>query len=136
MFKSTATSRPAGVDARTRETILLVDDDPALGRTLSRALESSGYNVVIAETGAEAQAKTEEVAPDLILLDLILPDTDGLVLAMSLNATTDAPIIICSARHDLVDRALGRRLGAADFIAKPFDLDALEVRIARFLRPG
>ena len=133
MFKSTATSRPAGVLASTRPTILLVDDDPALGRTLSRALESSGYNVVIAETAAEAQAKTKEVAPDLILLDLILPDTDGLMLAMSLNATTQAPIIICSARHDLVDQALGRRLGAADFVAKPFDLDALEVRIARLL---
>ena len=60
--------------------------------------------------------------------DLMLPDMDGLVLTTTLKALTDSPIIICSARHGQVDRALGLRLGAADFVAKPFDLDDLQGR--------
>jgi DNA-binding response OmpR family regulator len=59
----------------------------------------------------------------------MLPDTDGFVLTTTLKAMTDAPIIICSARHGQVDRVLGLRLGAVDFVAKPFDLDDLQARI-------
>src|SRR5207245_2828824 len=72
--------------------------------------------------------------PDLIMLDLMLPDTDGLVLTTALKTLTNAPIIICSARHQQVDRVLGLKLGADDFIAKPFDLDELEARIQAVLR--
>lgn len=68
--------------------------------------------------------------PDLIILDLMLPDMDGLVLTTSLKSMIDAPIVICSARHGQVDRTLALRLGAADFVAKPFDIDDLPARIA------
>jgi DNA-binding response OmpR family regulator len=115
-------------------TILLVEDDAETARSLCRALESSGYRVTIAETGSEARSLLEHVRPDLIMLDLMLPDTDGLVLTTTLKALTNAPIIICSARQEQVDRVLGLKLGADDFIAKPFELDELEARIEAVLR--
>jgi DNA-binding response OmpR family regulator len=116
------------------ETILIVEDDPDTARSLSRALESSGYRVTAVETGNEARSIVERLEPDLILLDLMLPDTDGLVLTTALKQLTNAPIIICSARHQQVDRVLGLKLGADDFVAKPFDLDELEARIEAVLR--
>ncbi len=116
------------------ETILLVEDDPDTARSLTKALESSGYRVTAVDTGAEARSIIEHVRPDLILLDLMLPDTDGLVLTTALKTLTNAPIIICSARQEQVDRVLGLKLGADDFVAKPFDLDELEARIEAVLR--
>jgi DNA-binding response OmpR family regulator len=116
------------------ETILLVEDDPDIARSLTKALESSGYRVTAVDTGAEARSIIEHVRPDLILLDLMLPDTDGLVLTTALKTLTNAPIIICSARQEQVDRVLGLKLGADDFVAKPFDLDELEARIEAVLR--
>jgi len=116
------------------EAILLVEDDPDIARSLSKALESSGYRVTAVDTGAEARSIIEHVRPDLILLDLMLPDTDGLVLTTTLKTLTNAPIIICSARQEQVDRVLGLKLGADDFVAKPFDLDELEARIEAVLR--
>lgn len=115
-------------------TILLVEDDADTARALSRALESGGYRVTCAESGTEAKAILEQFQPDLILLDLMLPDTDGLVLTTTLKSLTHAPIIICSARQEQVDRVLGLKLGADDFVAKPFDLDELEARIEAVLR--
>jgi DNA-binding response OmpR family regulator len=116
------------------ETILLIEDDPDIARSLTKALESSGYRVTAVDTGAEARSIIEHVHPDLILLDLMLPDTDGLVLTTALKNLTNAPIIICSARQEQVDRVLGLKLGADDFVAKPFDLDELEARIEAVLR--
>lgn len=115
-------------------TILLVEDDADTARTLAKALESSGYRVSAVETGAEARAAIEHVRPDLILLDLMLPDTDGLVLTTALKGLTNAPIIVCSGRSEQVDRVLSLKLGADDFVAKPFDLDELEARIEAVLR--
>jgi DNA-binding response OmpR family regulator len=120
---------------RRPRTILVVDDDVALGRTLATALEFAGYRVRIAPTGRAACALLPRIRPDLIILDLMLPDADGLALITTLKALTDASIIICSARHGQVDHVLGLRLGAADFVAKPFDLDDLQARIEAVL-PG
>jgi DNA-binding response OmpR family regulator len=114
--------------------ILLVEDDPETARSLTKALEGSGYRVTTAETGSEGRSIIEQMRPDLILLDLMLPDTDGLVLTTAFKMLTDAPIIICSARQEQVDRVLGLRLGADDFIAKPFDIEELEARIEAVLR--
>ena len=112
-----------------RATIMVVEDDVVVGRALANALEFAGYRVRVAATGSAACALQPRILPDLIILDLMLPDIDGLALTMTLKAMTDAPIIICSARHGQVDRVLGLRLGAADFVAKPFDLDDLQARI-------
>jgi DNA-binding response OmpR family regulator len=114
--------------------ILLVEDDLDTARSLTKALEASGYRITAVDTGLEARSIIEHVHPDLILLDLMLPDTDGLVLTTALKTITSAPIIICSARQEQVDRVLGLKLGADDFVAKPFDLDELEARIEAVLR--
>ena len=88
----------------------------------------------IAATASQACALLTRVRPDLIILDLMLPDTDGLVLTITLKSMTDAPIIICSARHGELDRVLGLRLGAVDFVAKPVDLEDFLARIEAALR--
>ena len=114
---------------------MVVEDDVVVGRTLATALEFAGYRVHIAATGTAACALQPRIRPDLIILDLMLPDMDGLALTTTLKSMTDAPIIICSARHGQVDRVLGLRLGAADFVAKPFDLDDFQARIEAVM-PG
>src|SRR3954452_5415554 len=97
------TQPPLAASAPTAATIMLVEDDLATEQTISRALETCGYHVVVASTGAEARALLQEVRPDLIILDLMLPDTDGLVLTTSYRALTDSAIVICSARQAQVD---------------------------------
>jgi len=115
-------------------TILLVEDDPPIAVTLADVLEGSGYAVRIAGTGAEAKTLVDEKRPDLIILDLMLPDADGLVLCSDLKARAGAPIIICSASNQTRDRVLSLKLGADDFIGKPFDIDELEARVEAVLR--
>ena len=110
-------------------TIMVVEDDVVVGRALANVLEFAGYRVRIASTGSAACALQPRIRPDLIILDLMLPDMDGLALTITLKSITDTPIIICSARHGQLDRTLALRLGAADFVAKPFDLDDLQARI-------
>ena len=124
----------AKVKSPSRATIMVVEDDAAAARILANALEFAGYRVRIAATGGAACALQARIRPDLIILDLMLPDMDGLALTTALKAITHTPIIICSARHGQVDRVLGLRLGAADFVAKPFDLDDLQARIEALVR--
>ena len=131
MLSSVSTPK---VDRVTAATIFVVEDDPVMSGTLTKALEASGYRVLIAPTGADARALFGEVQPDLIILDLMLPDTDGLLLTTSFQTLTSAPIIICSARHGQIDRVLGLKLGAAEFVAKPFELDDLEATVETVLR--
>jgi DNA-binding response OmpR family regulator len=115
-------------------TVMLVEDDDAIARTLTDALDSADYRVWLASNGAEARTLLEQTTPDLIILDLMLPDIDGLVLCSTLRAATDAPIVICSATADRRDAVLGLKLGADDFIPKPFDIYELEARLAAVLR--
>src|SRR5919201_2008244 len=115
-------------------TIMLVEDDTAVAQTLTDALEASGYRVWLAETGADAKTLLEQTRPDLVLLDLMLPDVDGLVLCSGLKSIADVPIIICRATPQKRDAILGLKLGADDFIAKPFDIYELEARVEAVLR--
>ena len=117
-----------------RASILLIEDDAAINAMLQELLEASGYRVWIAPSGADARALLDESRPDLVILDLMLPDVDGLVLCADLKAQLDVPIIICSATTRKRDAILGLRLGADDFIAKPFDIYDLEARIEAVLR--
>jgi len=118
----------------TEPLVLVIEDDQSLGSTLRNVLSSSGYQVWVAESGAEVRATLEHLEPDLILLDLTLPDADGLILAATLKILRSTPIIIMSARTQQADRVLGLKLGADDFIAKPFDLDELMARVEAVLR--
>src|SRR5579859_3499053 len=108
-----------------RASILVVEDDPVLARTLMDALELSGYRVWHAADGQEARGYVERARPDLILLDLVLPDIDGLVLCSLLKASVDVPIIICSGSLRRSDPVLALKLGADDFVRKPFELEDL-----------
>jgi DNA-binding response OmpR family regulator len=121
-------SRPA------RASILTVEPDPTTARVLIDALEMVDYRVWHATDGREARALAERARPDLILLDLVLPDIDGLVLCSVLKAATDAPIIICSATSRRGDPVLALKLGADDFVRKPFEVDDLLARIEAILR--
>jgi DNA-binding response OmpR family regulator len=119
---------------REAATIVLVEDDPAVARTMADALDSSGYRVRHAATGSEARTLVERSRPDLIVLDLMLPDVDGLVLCSGLKQLSPTPIVICSATPQKRDAILGLKLGADDFIAKPFDIYELEARLEAVLR--
>ena len=114
--------------------ILLVEDDPGVAMTLTDVLESEGYGVTHAPDGSTAKSKLDEVNPDLIILDLMLPDSDGLVLCSDLKARSEAPIIICSATSRKRDAVLGFKLGADDFVAKPFHVDELLTRVQAAIR--
>src|SRR5919199_2102681 len=117
-----------------RATILLVEDDAAIARMLADVLESTGYRVREAPTGAAARALVEQVRPDLIILDLVLPDEDGLVLCSVLKNMANVPILICSGTQRRRDAFLSLKLGADDFIAKPFDIYDLLARVEVLLR--
>jgi len=113
---------------------VLVEDDPAVAQTMADALDSSGYRVRHAATGSAARALVEQSRPDLIVLDLMLPDVDGLVLCSGLKQLSPTPIVICSATPEKRDAILGLKLGADDFIPKPFDIYELEARLQAVLR--
>src|SRR5438105_11996565 len=115
-------------------TILLVEDDAAIARMLTDVLDSTGYEVREAPTGAAARALVEQLRPDLIILDLVLPDEDGLVLCSVLKTIAGVPILICSGTQRRRDAFLSLKLGADDFIAKPFDVYDLLARVEVLLR--
>src|SRR4051794_5010656 len=101
---------------------------------LTDVLESSGYEVLVAGTGAAARSQVEQHKPDLIILDLVLPDEDGLVLCSVLKGMANVPILVCSGTQRRRDAFLSLKLGADDFIAKPFDVYDLLPRVEALLR--
>jgi len=115
-------------------TILLVEDDDAIAESMAELLESAGYKVVRTDNGMDAKASLERARPDLIILDLILPDVDGLVLCSDLKAIADVPIIVSSATGRKRDTVLSLKLGADDFVPKPFDIFEMEARVEAVLR--
>ena len=125
---------PTADTAATHPNILLVEDDAAISYMLCDVLESAGYQVCEAATGAAARAQVEQLKPDLIILDLVLPDEDGLVLCSVLKNMTGTPILICSGTQRRRDAFLSLKLGADDFIAKPFDVYDLLARVEVLLR--
>src|SRR5262245_1516356 len=112
-------SGKAGVVVSARRgaaSVMLVEDDPAVARTMVDALDSSGYRVWHAATGSEARTLMGRSKPDLIVLDLMLPDIDGLTLCSGLRQIAPIPIVICSASPHKRDAILGLKLGADAFI--------------------
>jgi len=114
--------------------ILLIEDDPILAEMLRERLRSRGHTVWHAAGGAEAEAIACEIQPELVIVDLVLPDANGLVLCADLRARWTIPIIICTASERPEDAILGFKLGADDFVRKPFSTDELEARIEAALR--
>jgi DNA-binding response OmpR family regulator len=114
--------------------ILLVDDEPTLLETLAYNLRASGYEVVTASDGATALEVAHAEAPDLIILDLMLPELDGLTVCRSLRQVSDTPILVLTARTGELDKIVGLESGADDYMTKPFSLGELQARIRALLR--
>jgi DNA-binding response OmpR family regulator len=114
--------------------ILVVDDDPDILRILRDNLELDGYEVFTASTGKEALKLFERVPARLIVLDLSLPDIDGIQVCRSIREKSNIPIIMLTARDGLPDKVLGLESGADDYLVKPFDYLELAARIKACLR--
>ena len=115
--------------------VLLVDDDAAIRRAVGAGLELEGFRVVRASGGRAALAAVESVAPAVILLDLSMPDLDGLEVLRRLRAGgDDVPVCILSARDDVDDRVRGLQAGADDYVVKPFALEEVTARLQALLR--
>jgi two-component system OmpR family response regulator len=120
--------------ANTTQRILVVDDDVEIGKLLSRYLGGQGFEVVLAHDGAQLRASLAEGGIDLMLLDLGLPDEDGLSLLRQFRQNWSGPVIVISGRGDSVEKVIGLELGADDYVGKPFELRELLARIRSVLR--
>ncbi len=114
--------------------ILVVDDEPQIQRFLKPSLAAAGYDVIEAATGAEALKAVATQAPDLVILDLGLPDMDGKEVIASLRGWSDIPIVILSARDRESEKIAALDLGADDYVEKPFGIGELTARIRSALR--
>jgi two-component system alkaline phosphatase synthesis response regulator PhoP len=116
------------------KTILVIDDEPELVRALRGYLEQSGYRVVTASNGKTGLAAFHNERPDLVLLDLMLPEMDGLEVCRRLRQTSDVPIIMLTARVEEADRVVGLEMGADDYVLKPFSPREVVARVRALLR--
>ncbi len=114
--------------------ILIVDDDPEIRRLLVDYLTRNGYEAVAARDGREMGQALARHAVDLVVLDLMLPDTDGLTLCRDLRAKSNLPVLMLTARGEEADRIVGIEMGADDYLVKPFNPRELLARIKSILR--
>lgn len=118
----------------TRDRILVVDDDPEIRRLLADYLERNGFTPIAARDGREMRQALDRHAVDLVVLDLTLPDSDGLTLCRDLRAQSSLPVLMLTARGEEADRILGIEMGADDYLVKPFSPRELLARIKGILR--
>jgi DNA-binding response OmpR family regulator len=123
-----------GTSAAAARTVLVVDDEPMLRNLLCRLLRMEGYEVIEAEDGQKALALVDREKPDLVLLDVMMPARDGLDVLGDLRRTSDVPVIMVSAMAAEADRVIGLKLGADDYVTKPFSAAELSARIESVLR--
>ncbi|MEM6661892.1 MAG: response regulator transcription factor [Pseudomonadota bacterium] len=116
------------------QSILVVDDDPHIRDVVCFALGKAGMDTRAAGDGAEALRMAEEREPDLLVLDINMPEMDGLELCRKLRQTSEVPILFLSSRDDEIDRILGLELGADDYVTKPFSPRELVARINAILK--
>jgi two-component system, OmpR family, response regulator RegX3 len=120
----------------TKRTILLIEDEEAISEPLAAALGREGFEAVVAGTAARGLELFESRSPDLVLLDVMLPDGDGRDLLRRIRETSRTPVIMLTARGEEMDRVLGLELGADDYVTKPFSAAELAARIRAVLRRG
>jgi len=116
------------------QTILVVDDDPQIRDVLSMALERAGFTAILARDGAEGLSQARAINPSLVVLDIGLPEMDGLELCKAIRRESDLPILFLTARDDEVDRILGLELGGDDYVTKPFSPRELVARVRAILK--
>ena len=120
--------------AHAKRTILLVEDEESITTPLAEALERDGFHTEVVHTVADGLERGRTLRPDLVLLDIGLPDGSGLDVCRGLRATSSVPIIILSARGEEADRVVGLELGADDYVVKPFSAREVIARIRAVLR--
>lgn len=118
----------------TEQMILAVDDEPGILRAIKLELSSQGFRVITAANGNEALKLAEQYRPDLVLLDIVMPEMSGLEVMRSLRERTDIPVILLTAKRSDTDKVLGLEMGADDYLGKPFSLDELSARVRAVLR--
>ena len=114
--------------------VLVADDEPRITKLVALTLHDEGFRVVTASGGEEALQKAEEVRPDIVLLDIVMPDLDGIEVMRQLREWRPVPVILLTAKGSTSDKAKGLDLGADDYIAKPFHPDELAARVRAVLR--
>ncbi|WP_295866584.1 response regulator [uncultured Oscillibacter sp.] len=117
-----------------REKILVVEDEKSISRFISTILDNNGYEAVQARTGAEAQSMISSHCPDLVILDLGLPDMDGLEILRGLRSWSSLPVVVVSARDHERDKVAALDLGADDYLTKPFGTEELLARVRTAIR--
>jgi DNA-binding response OmpR family regulator len=117
-----------------KEKVLVVEEDPAIRDALSYNLGKEGYEVKVVGDGVAALEEARNSMPDLVVLDLMLPELDGYDVTRSLRKESNVPILMLTARDDEIDRVLGLELGADDYLTKPFSMRELLARIKAMLR--
>ena len=122
----------ATIDSMT--TVLVVDDEPIVREVVVRYLEREGYRTLESGDGEHARALLERDPPDLVVLDVMLPELDGLSLCRWIRARSDLPVILLTARGEEADRIVGLELGADDYVTKPFSPRELAARVRTVLR--
>ena len=116
------------------QTILVVDDDPHIREVVCFALERAGFKTLEAENGVRALAQHSKHQPDLVVLDILMPETDGLAVCNQLRAHSAVPIIFVSSKDEEVDRIIGLEMGGDDYLTKPFSPRELVARVKANLR--
>ena len=119
-----------------RPLVLVVDDEESYRQALMSGLSQEGFSIEVAEDGHEALRLFERIHPDLVLLDVVLPDQSGVELCQRMHAAAPVPIIMVTARGSEVDVVVGLEVGAADYVTKPFHLRELVARMRAVLRRG
>jgi two-component system response regulator MprA len=122
------------VTKTTHANILVVDDDPEIVSLLRRGLVFEGFNVDTAADGAEALAKIREKPPDLVVLDIMMPEIDGIEVTKRLRQVSDLPVLMLSAKGTIADKLAGFNIGADDYLVKPFAFDELLARVRALLK--
>lgn len=115
-------------------TILIVEDESGIARTLDQYLRREGYQVEVAITGRHALQLFHQAQPDLVLLDVMLPELDGFEVLKAIRQSSTVPVIMLTARTDEVDRLVGLGLGADDYVVKPFSFREVVARVKAVLR--
>jgi two-component system KDP operon response regulator KdpE len=118
----------------TQPLVLVADDEQRITKLVSMALSDEGFRVVTASGGEEALVKAEEIRPDIVLLDIVMPDMDGIEVMRQLRERRSVPVILLTAKGSASDKAKGLDLGADDYVAKPFHPDELAARVRAVLR--
>jgi two-component system OmpR family response regulator len=118
------------------QTILIVDDDPHILEVIRFALERAGFATISAQDGLGAVIKHADAGPDLIILDINLPEMDGLDVCREIRKTSDVPILFLSSRDGEIDRIVGLELGGDDYVSKPFSPRELVTRVKVILKRG